>query len=315
MGNKRDATGTIKSLAKELGFDMVGVSAAERLNDASLRLSEWLSRGYQSTMEWMNRNVEKRIDPRSAMEGAQSVISLAKNYYVPIDHGMEHLKISRYAWGEDYHFVIGKMLEGLVAKLNERFQGNRFVYYCDTGPVMEKVWAQRSGIGWIGKNTNLINSRTGSWLFLSEVITDLECEGDLPETDHCGTCRACIDACPTEAIVEPYVLDSGRCISYLTIENKDHAIPAEYASRLDNWVFGCDICQDVCPWNAKFQTPTNEAAFHPREENLNLDCREAHLMTREEFSKRFRRSPVKRSRYDGFVRNIIAIRNSVNSSK
>jgi epoxyqueuosine reductase len=199
------------------------------------------------------------------------------------------------------------MLKRYVGRLRGRFPENNFLYYCDTGPVMEKVWAQRAGIGWIGKHTNLINQEIGSWLFLSEVISDLRCDYDVPALDHCGSCRECIDACPTEAIVEPFVLDANRCISFLTIENRDDAIPEKYLSKFDSWVFGCDICQDVCPWNLKFQTPTDERAFAPRDENMNLKPGDIHLITKENFEERFRGSPVKRARYEGFQRNARAI--------
>ncbi|MGO9481888.1 MAG: tRNA epoxyqueuosine(34) reductase QueG [Candidatus Kryptoniota bacterium] len=235
------------------------------------------------------------------------MISLAKNYYTPVNYEVSCLKISRYAWGDDYHSVVGAMLKKYVDRLRGHFPENKFLYYCDTGPVMDKVWAQRAGIGWIGKHTNVINPEIGSWIFLSEVITDVVCDYDLPEADHCGSCRACLDACPTEAIVEPYVLDASRCISFLTIENKDEIIPDSLASKVDNWVFGCDICQDVCPWNKKFQAPTDNPAFEPREENLNLKAGNIHLMSRDEFAERFRQSPVKRAKYEGFRRNAEAI--------
>lgn len=241
------------------------------------------------------------------MDGAKTIISLGKNYYVPVNHDKNFLKISRYAWGDDYHSVINAMLRKYATRLQEHFPNNEFLYYCDTGPVMDKVWAQRAGIGWIGKHTNVINREIGSWIFLAEVITDVVCDYDIMEIDHCGSCRACIDACPTEAIVEPYVLDANKCISFLTIENKDGKIPTELASKFDNWIFGCDICQEVCPWNKKFQTPTDNAGFAPREENLNLKAEDIHLMSRDEFWARFRKSPVKRARYEGLQRNVEAI--------
>ncbi len=308
-----DNAGYLKRTAHEQGFDLVGVSEAQFLNDASRNLGEWLSRGYHAGMEWIRRNPERRTDPRLVLEGARAVISLGKNYYVPVERDDASLRISRYAWGEDYHVLIGKMLDGYIEKLQSEFPVNHFKCYCDTGPVMEKAWAERAGLGWIGKHTNLINRQIGSWFFLAEVITDLDCRYDGQGMDHCGTCKACIDACPTGAIVEPYVLDSNRCISYLTIENRDSLIPEELASKLGNWVYGCDICQDVCPWNKKFQMPSEENAFIPRVENLNLKQEEVHLMTREEFSVRFHQSPVKRARFEGFMRNVRAARELPNT--
>ncbi len=301
----------VESAALEEGFDLVGIAAAQRLESESERLNRWLDRGYQATMNWMSRDVDKRADPLRLLPGARSVISLGKNYYVPVDHPAGTAKISRYAWGNDYHIVIGDMLKKYTKRLSEKFAGKKFMYYCDTGPVMDKVWAQRAGIGWIAKHTNVITREIGSWIFLAEVVTDLECSYDEPAVDHCGSCRACIDACPTDAIVEPYVLDSNKCISFLTIENRDSEISGELAAKLDNWVFGCDICQDVCPWNEKFQKESHESAFAPREENLNLKAIDIHLMTREDFSARFRQSPVKRAKFEGFQRNARALTHSL----
>jgi epoxyqueuosine reductase len=297
----------VKRTAIDEGFDLVGIAEVKTLGEESRRLKGWLRRGYNASMSWMERNLEKRVDPRKILDGAKSVISLGTNYYSPEVHPEGSAKISRYAWGEDYHDVIGEMLKNYIEKMERQFPSSKFMYYCDTGPVMDKVWAQRSGIGWIGKHTNVINQQIGSWLFLSEVITDLECEYDEAAVDHCGSCRKCIEACPTEAIVEPYVLDANKCISFLTIENREEEIPDELASRLDNWIFGCDICQEVCPWNEKFQTPTSNRAFSPREENLNLRSQDVHQMTREQFQTRFRRSPVKRAKFEGLRRNASAV--------
>ena len=297
----------VRRAAKEESFDLVGIARAERLDEETERLREWLSRGFHATMSWMENNFEKRVDPREILTDARSVISLGKNYYMPVNHEGGTAKISRYAWGNDYHIVIGKMLKRYAARLREKFPENKFLCYCDTGPVMDKACAQRAGIGWIGKHTNVINQEIGSWIFISEVITDLECDYDTPAVDHCGSCRECIDTCPTQAIVEPYILDANRCISFLTIENRDSEIPVELASKFDNWVFGCDVCQDVCPWNKKFQTETDESSFSPREENLNLNAEKIHQMTREDFSARFHQSPVKRAKFEGFQRNGNAI--------
>ena len=305
--DRRSDTAFIKRLASEKGFELVGIAEACRLDEESAHLAEWLSRGYQATMRWMETKSDRRADPGRVLEGARSVVSLGKNYYTPSQHAESSAKISRYAWGDDYHLVIGEILKGLVAELSARFPANKFLWYCDTGPVMDKAWACRAGIGWIGKHTNVISRRIGSWIFLAEIITDLDLHYDSPETDHCGSCRACIDACPTDAIVEPYVLDANKCISFLTIENRDDAIQVGFASKLDNWLFGCDICQDVCPWNRKFATPSDDPAFTPRGENLNLKPQDIHLMTREEFAERFRRSPVKRAKYEGLQRNARAL--------
>lgn len=305
--DKKANTDFTRKLALEKGFDLVGIAEACQLDDESVRLQEWLSRGYQASMTWMGRNLDKRTDPANLLQGACSVISLAKNYHTPFSHGKSSAKISRYAWGDDYHIIIDRMLKKFVKALRQKFPDKSFVYYCDTGPVMDKAWAQRAGVGWIGKHTNVINKEIGSWIFLSEVITDLECEYDAVAVDHCGSCRACIDACPTGSIVEPYVLDSNRCISFLTIENRDDSIPASFIPNLDNWLFGCDICQDVCPWNVKFQTATDQPGFQPREGILNLNPDEIHLMTREEFAERFRHSPVKRAKYEGLRRNANAL--------
>jgi len=306
---KNSAAKFIKDSASKVGFDLVGITEIKLIEEESERLREWLDFGYHATMNWMGKNIQKRADPRKILAGARSMISLGKNYYTPAVHAAGSAKISRYAWGDDYHEVVGEMLEQYVGDLQYQFPGNKFLYYCDTGPVMDKAWAQRAGIGWIGKHTNVINQEMGSWIFLAEVITDKECEYDIPAMDHCGSCRECIDACPTRAIVEPYVLDANRCISFLTIENRDSEIPPDLASGLDNWIFGCDVCQDVCPWNRKFQTPTDEAAFSPRDGVLNLNAEEIHLITKEEFVKRFHHSPVKRAKFEGIKRNSEAIIN------
>jgi epoxyqueuosine reductase len=299
----------VKKAATDEGFDLVGIAEAKLLDQESIRLKEWLNRGYHGTMSWMERSFEKRIDPRKVLDGARSVISLGKNYYSPEVHAESSAKISRYAWGDDYHLVLGELVRKYIERLQMQFPANRFLCYCDTGPVMDKVWAQRAGSGWIGKHTNLINHEIGSWIFLAEIITDLECEYDAPAIDHCGSCRDCIDACPTEAIVEPYVLDANKCISYLTIEYKDGKIPDRFASKLENWIFGCDICQDVCPWNKKFQTPTDNPAFAPRKENLNLKAEDIHLITRDEFAAMFHHSPVKRAKFESLRRNAEATLN------
>jgi epoxyqueuosine reductase len=297
----------VKRIAREERFDLVGIAKKFPLDLESEKLAEWIRRGYAATMDWMKHSLEARADPGKILENAKTIISLGKNYYTPFSTPVNSLKISRYAWGRDYHIIIKKMLEKVISRLEEQCNEGKFVYYCDTGPVMEKVWANRAGLGWIGKNTNLINQRIGSWFFLSEIITDVECdEYDNRAMDHCGNCRRCIDACPTDAIVEPYVLDSNKCISFLTIENKKDCIEPELASRLEGWIFGCDICQEVCPWNQKFQFPTEEREFEPQQGNLNLKAEDIHQMSIEEFRTRFRESPVKRAKLTGLKRNAAA---------
>ena len=258
----------IKLRALELGFTKVGIARCEPLVDEGKRLSEWLGYGYHASMSWMERDTEKRIDPSKIVPGATSVISVALNYYTPNKHSEEPGmgKISRYAWGDDYHQVMTVRLKQFWNWLVEQFPGIEGRYYVDTGPVMEKVWAQRAGLGWIGKHTNLITDDFGSWVFLGEIISTLEAEPDQPGTDHCGTCTLCIEACPTAAIVQPYLVDSNRCISYLTIEHRG-SIDHSEARQFDGWIYGCDICQDVCPWNQKFATPGRDSAFEPREWN------------------------------------------------
>ena len=295
----------IKAKALELGFTKVGIACAEQLSDAAVLLTEWLDRGYHATMDWMSRKYEQRTDPRAIVPGAKSVISVALNYYTNIPHeraaGLG--KISRYAWGDDYHEIVHAKLRQLWDWIQEQFPGTEGKCYVDTGPVMEKVWAERSGIGWIGKHSNLITQEKGSWVFLGELITTLELEPDQPETDHCGTCTLCIEACPTAAIVEPYVVDSSRCISYLTIEHRG-PFEKEATGSFDGWIYGCDICQDVCPWNLKFTSSTTEPGFHPREWNQAPVLEEWSEMAEEEFKRKFHRSAMKRTKREGLIRNV-----------
>ena len=300
-------TRTIKTKARELGFSSSGVARAVSLETEGVRLEQWLSRGYHGTMEWMQKNFEKRVDPRQVLPNARSVVSLALNYYTPVQNSenAETGKISRYAWGDDYHIVMTSRIQKLVdcIKLERPEVSARF--YVDTGPVLDKAWAVRAGVGWLGKHTNVITKEHGSWVFLGEIILDLELEYDEPIADFCGTCTACIDACPTDAIVGPYVLDSTKCISYLTIEHKG-PIPDGLKPDFNGWVYGCDICQDVCPWN-KFQQPTNEAAFFPRSENVEPRLEDLQSISAEEFTRRFKKSPIKRTKRDGIVRNAKAV--------
>ncbi|MBI2620481.1 MAG: tRNA epoxyqueuosine(34) reductase QueG [Ignavibacteriales bacterium] len=300
---KATLTEEIKQKALEMGFVRVGVARSEHLSGESLHLTEWLRRGYHGTMDWMERNGEKRADPAKIVPNARSVVAVAMNYYTDFRHreDPEIGKISRYAWGDDYHQFMGERLERLAEFMSEKAPQSHNKAYVDTGPVMDKVWAARAGLGWQGKHTNLITKDYGSWVFLGEVITDLELQADEPIADFCGTCTACIEACPTGAIVEPYRLDATRCISYLTIEHKGD-IPEEIHPDLQNWIYGCDICQDVCPWNS-FQQPTSEAAFFPRSENETPKLAELVDMTHEEFTARYRKSPIKRTKLEGLRRN------------
>ncbi len=300
-------TNLIKEKTLELGFAKVGIARAAELTQEGKRLQEWLRRNYHATMEWMERNAERRIDPRAILPEARSVICVAMNYYTPLQHSRdsERGKISRYAWGDDYHIVLAERLALLVECIKQIAPDALTKAYVDTGPVMEKAWAARAGLGWIGKHTNLITRDVGSWVFLGEVITNLDLVPDEPGVDHCGTCRACIDACPTHAIVEPYVLDSTKCISYLTIEHRGE-IPDELATKFENWVYGCDICQDVCPWNS-FQQPSKEQAFQPRAHNVAPRLEELTQLTVDEFRERYHRSPIKRTKREGLARNADAI--------
>jgi epoxyqueuosine reductase len=301
---KQPITARIKSQAADLGFCKVGVARADELSDEGKHLREWLARGYHGTMDWMEN--EKRSDIRKILPNAKSVVCVAMNYYTNIQHSNDPDvgKISRYAWGDDYHLVITERLEKLQQFMKTEIPDVQSKLYVDTGPVMDKVWAARAGLGWQGKHTNLITKEYGSWVFLGEIILNKELEYDQPIEDFCGSCTACIDACPTGAITEPYVLDSNKCISYLTIEH-DGDIPEQLAPQFENWIYGCDICQDVCPWN-KFQQETKESSFTPLEYNRNPGLAELESITEKQFQEQFRRSPIKRTKHRGLVRNVKA---------
>ncbi|HVS91497.1 MAG TPA: tRNA epoxyqueuosine(34) reductase QueG [Mucilaginibacter sp.] len=308
--NLQEYSKLIKKEAKNLGFIFCGIAEAGFLQEEAPRLENWLKQGMQGEMHYMENYFDKRLDPRLLVDGARSVISLGLNYYtdlVPNDPAAP--KISKYAYGDDYHHVIKHKLKRLLEIINEKIgevNGRAFV---DSAPVLDKAWAKKAGLGWVGKNTNLINTKKGSFFFLAELIVDLELEYDIPSTaDHCGTCTRCIDACPTEAIVAPYVVDGSKCISYLTIELKDN-IPTEFQGKMDNWVFGCDVCQDVCPWN-RFSVLNREPAFQPKNELLVMNKRDWDEITEEVFQKVFKDSPVKRTKFSGLKRNIDFLRNS-----
>jgi epoxyqueuosine reductase len=301
-------TERVKAEALALGFSKVGIARAAVLEEEPRRLKAWLDRRYQAGMSWMERNIEKKTDVGAILPGARSVVSVALNYYMPLAHSGDERagKISRYAWGDDYHGILGKRLEALSDWVEGEFTGEKAMWYVDTGPVMDKVWAARAGIGREGKHTNVITQEYGSWVFLGEMLTTLDLEPDEPAADHCGTCTLCIDACPTAAIVEPYVVDANLCISYLTIEHRGE-IGEEIAGKFGRWIYGCDICQDVCPWNHRFATPSGERGFEPRAGNAEPVLAEWADMSQEEFRRRFKGSPVKRAKWTGLMRNIRAV--------
>jgi len=302
-------TAEVKRRARELGFEKVGVARAEALTEERARLEEWLRRGHHASMAWMERGPERRTDPRELLPGARTVVAVALNYYTPHAHTDEPGtgKISRYAWGDDYHDVLGEKLKALLAFVKELAPGANGKVCVDAQPAMDKAWAVRAGLGWIGKHTNLITRDYGSWVFLGELVLDVEMEYDAArEEDHCGTCTLCVEACPTGAITEPYVVDSNLCISHATIELRDEELPREVSEHLDGWLYGCDICQDVCPWN-RFEQPTDEARFEPRPGAVSPDLEEIAALTHEAYVERFRRSPVKRAKLSGLQRNARAL--------
>ena len=294
----------IKSEAQKLGFMFCGISKADFLEQEAPRLEKWLSNKFHGEMYYMENNFDKRLDPRKLVDGAKSVISLALNYYSDeFQKDPEAPRVSKYAFGTDYHFVIKDKLKMLMEYIQDNIgevAGRAFV---DSAPILDKAWAKEAGFGWIGKNTNLLNTKSGSFFFLAELVVDLDLEYDLPQVkDYCGTCTRCIDACPTDAIIAPYIVDGSRCISYLTIELKNE-IPLEFKGKTDNWMFGCDVCQDVCPWNS-FSTVNKEPAFQPVAELLDMTSQEWEEITIEVFNKVFKDSAVKRSRFTGLQRNI-----------
>ena len=302
-------TRLIKNKAKELGFFFCGISKADFLKDEAPRLEKWLSEGRNGKMDYMQNHFDKRLDPRLLVDNAKSVVSLLLNYY-PNEVQSDSLapKLSKYAYGEDYHFVIKDKLKELFNFIQDEIGEVGGRVFVDSAPVMDKAWAKKSGLGWIGKNANLINPKNGSFFFIAELILDLELSEDGPMKDYCGTCTRCIDACPTDAIIEPYVVDGSKCISYLTIELKDQIIPSEFKGKMDNWMFGCDICQDVCPWN-RFSKPHSEPKFNPHDQLLKMSKVDWEDISEEIFRELFRNSAVKRTKNVGLVRNIEFLRN------
>ncbi len=303
MNAKIKYSQSIKTEAKRLGFLSCGISKAEFLEEEAPRLERWLKDQMHGEMKYMENHFDKRLDPTKLVEDSKSVISLLLNYYPSeTQKDLNAPKISKYAYGTDYHFVIKDKLKQLLHFIKEdigEVHGRAFV---DSAPVLDKAWAAKSGLGWIGKNSNLLTQQVGSFYFIAELIVDLDLEYDTPVTDHCGTCTACIDACPTEAIVEPYVVDGSKCISYFTIELKSE-IPKNYKGQFDNWMFGCDVCQDVCPWN-RFSKSHNEPLFNPKPELLEMSKQDWEEITQEVFSKVFQKSAVKRTKFSGLNRNI-----------
>jgi epoxyqueuosine reductase len=303
----------IKEEAKRLGFDYCGISKAAFLEDEAVHFEKWLNRGMHGQMHYMANNIDKRLDPRLLVEGSKSVISLMLNYYPEEKQNDNAPKISKYAYGKDYHFVIKDKLKELLSILNEKIgeiHGRAFV---DSAPVLERAWAAKSGLGWIGKNGQLIGPRNGSFFFLSELIVDIELAYDGPIKDYCGSCTRCMDACPTEAIIGPKVIDGSKCISYFTIELKD-AIPVEMKGQFDGWMFGCDVCQDVCPWN-RFSHPLTENGLKAKPELLDMSEKEWTEITENVFTKVFNDSPLQRAGYKGIKRNLGFVKASQHSGK
>ena len=309
--NSQDLTAQIVGEALAVGFDTCGVAAVEQI-EAAPRLRQWLADGMHGSMAWIERSVDKRTDPCEVVPGARSVLLATSSYFVEDEPSSDPARacISRYAWGEEYHEVLGGRMQRLYERVQELVPAVQGRWYVDTGPVLEKAWAERAGLGWIGKHTNLIDERCGSWFFLAALVLDVELQPGVPPPDRCGSRTACIDVCPTDAIVAPYVLDARRCISYLTIENRG-PIPMEYRDAIGNRVFGCDDCQEVCPWNRYATLSHHAQEFAPRPENHQPWLADLLELSQEQFSRRFRRSPIKRAKRAGLLRNVaVALGNS-----
>jgi len=302
MKSGSEQTKLIKTEAKRLGFDSVGISKAEFLSDEAPRLEEWLKKGMHGSMTYMERNFDMRLDPRRIVDGAQSVISLVMNYYPEEKYSAGAVKVSRYAFGKDYHFVIKDKLTLLLNYIKSNIGDVTGRGFVDSAPVLDRAWAAKSGLGWIGKNGNMINPKAGSYFFIAELIVDLDLEPDAPIKDHCGTCTRCIDECPTKAIVKPFVVDGSKCISYFTIELKDQ-IPEQFAGQYEDWIFGCDICQEVCPWN-RFSLPTKVEQFKPIDKINEMSYNDWEEITEEMFSNKFAGSPLQRTGFEGMKRNL-----------
>ncbi|WP_079511935.1 tRNA epoxyqueuosine(34) reductase QueG [Maribacter arcticus] len=302
MDIKSKWTNSIKAEAKRLGFLSCGISKSDFLEEEAPRLEKWLKNNMHGEMGYMANHFDKRLDPRLLVEGSKSVISLLLNYFPDETQVADSYKISKYAYGQDYHHIIKSKLKQLQEFITEEIgevNGRAFV---DSAPVLDKAWAAKSGLGWIGKNSNLLTQQVGSFYFIAELIVDIELEYDHKVTDHCGTCTACLDACPTQAIVEPYVVDGSKCISYFTIELKNE-LPIDVKGSFDDWMFGCDVCQDVCPWN-RFSKPHKEPLFNPNPELLSMTKKDWEEITEDVFQKVFKKSAVKRTKFSGLTRNI-----------
>ena len=308
INNKEKYTQLIKAESKRLGFLSCGISKAGFLEEEAPRLENWLNQNMNGQMSYMENHFDKRLDPTLLVDGAKSVISLLLNYYPSELQNQESYKISKYAYGQDYHHVIKEKLKELLFFIQTEIgevSGRAFV---DSAPVLDKAWAAKSGLGWMGKNSNLITQKMGSFYFIAELIVDLDLEYDTPITDHCGTCTACIDACPTEAIVAPYVVDGSKCISYFTIELKDN-LPQEMKGKFDDWMFGCDVCQDVCPWN-RFSKSHNEPLFQTTPEILSYSKSDWEEITNDTFERVFKNSAIQRAKFEGVLRNINFLKES-----
>ena len=304
--DKNSYASSIKDEALRLGFDFCGIAKADFLEEEAPLLEKWLLQNMHGKMAYMQNHFDKRLDPRQLVPGAKSVISLLYNYYTETKQDAGSPGISKNAYGRDYHFVVKDKLKELLNFIQEKIGKVEGRVFVDSAPVLERAWAKKSGLGWIGKNTNLINKTNGSFFFLAEIICDLELDADGPIEDYCGTCTRCIDACPTEAIIKPYVVDGSKCISYFTIELKEE-IPKEFSGKMDNWIFGCDVCQDVCPWN-RFSKANKESNFSPSENILNMKERDWEEITQEVFNKIFIDSPLQRTGFEGIKKNLSFIR-------
>ena len=302
MNNKEKYTQFIKQKAQDLGFSYCGISQATFLEEEAPRLESWLKNNMHGEMQYMENHFDKRLDPRLLVPGAKSVVSLLLNYFPAEVQNPDSYKISKYAYGEDYHFVIKDKLKDLLHFIKDEIGEVDGRVFVDSAPVLDKAWAAKSGLGWVGKNNNLIRKQEGSFFFVAELIIDLELNYDTATTNHCGSCTACIDACPTQAIESPYIVNGSKCISYLTIELKDE-LPNQFKNQLDDWMYGCDVCQDVCPWN-KFSKPHSELLFNPKPELINYDKNQWHDLTNELFNSIFKKSAVKRTKFTGLVRNM-----------
>lgn len=303
-------TEKIKQKAFEIGFHKIGIVRAETLLSEGEHLKEWLAHGFHGEMSWMEREPEKRANPKLLFPAAKSIIVVALNYYTPHRHEENAAKgkVSRYAWGDDYHDVVKEKLRELLAWIKAEKTEADGKICVDTAPLMDKAWAVRAGLGWLGKHSNLITKDYGSWVFIGEILLNLELEYETETVaDHCGTCTACLDACPTNAIVAPFVVDSRSCISYATIELRSDELPNNITKNLNGWLYGCDICQDVCPWN-RFEKPSEEARFQPRVENVSADLDEILALSPEKYAEKFRRSAMKRTKLNGLKRNAHALK-------